>query len=96
MAALSSHANVFNTCLRILRTRGWVLALDGEEDADLAACSWRAEKGGYDLHADNPIELLGLATIYDVRAPREPPRPYWWTVPGDDIVDELVTARWPE
>jgi hypothetical protein len=97
MPALGSHLNVWNTCLIILRERGWKLGLEGDEEADLTKiCMWSAEKNGYDLWADNPIELLGLAAVYDQQAPTGEPEPYWWRVEGDDIYDELLEAKWPD
>ncbi len=66
MASLSSHANVHNTCLRILRQRGYRLWVEGELDEDGMYpndLAWMAEKNGYTFHADNPIELLGLTGI---------------------------------
>ncbi len=95
MPALSSHLNVWNTCLRILRERGWNLGIEGETEADLSECLWSAHKSGYELWGDNPIELLGLAAVYEHHAPTGPQDPYWWRVEGDDIYDELIESRWP-
>ena len=76
---LGSHANVYNTCLRILVSRGWLVNLDGEADhTDIIisdSLSWTASKNGYELSADNPIELLGLSAIYDFKQPVGEPVP---------------------
>ena len=37
MASLGSHRNVYNTCLRILRQRGYRLWVEGELDAEKPA-----------------------------------------------------------
>lgn len=97
MPALGSNINVNATCLRVLRQLGFELRIESDNpDADLLECSWVAEKSGYDLVADNPIELLGLAAIYEHKKPFGPPVPYWWTVEGDDIQAELMEAKWPD
>lgn len=98
MASLGSHANVYNTCLRILRQRGYRLWVEGELDAndmyptDLA---WMAEKNGETFQADNPIELLGLAAIYEYVAPVGETQSYWWVAEGPDIRDELLKKAFP-
>jgi len=46
MASLASHANVENTCLRILRERGYRLWVEGDPNDDLYV-GWCAEKEGY-------------------------------------------------
>jgi len=86
MPALSSHANIYNTCLRILQERGYTLSLKESDDDYI----WIAAKGEYDFWADNPIELLGLASIYEYHAPTDDPVPYWWVVKGDNIRRELL------
>lgn len=91
MARLGSAMNVYNTCLRILRQRGYRLWAEEMSDHDM---QWWAEKDGFELIADNPIELLGLAGIYEFKQPVEP-KSYWWTVEGDDIYRELMDAAKP-
>jgi hypothetical protein len=96
--SLSSHANVHNTCLRILRARGFALHVEGEMTADgcyPTDALWIAEKSGFRLAADNPIELLGLAAVYEYVRPTEA-RPYCWSVEGPDIRDELMEAAFPD
>jgi hypothetical protein len=94
VASLASAANVYNTCLRILRRRGYKLWVDCFTEADVGPedCSitWRAEKDGYDFAADDPLELLGLTAIYEFKKPTEAPAPYWWVVEGEKIHDELL------
>jgi hypothetical protein len=95
---LASHVNVYNTCLRILRSRGFELEVSGEPRPDGAYPTdrhWIARKDGFYFCADNPIELLGLVAIYDhVRL--EEDRPYWWAVHGPDIALELMEAAFPD
>jgi hypothetical protein len=96
--SLSSHNNVWNTCLRILRDRGFNLRVEGELEPDgsyPAQCFWIAEKVGFILTADNPIELLGLAAIYEHVKPTEN-QPYWWSLDGPDIVTELMERAFPD
>jgi hypothetical protein len=95
---LASHANVYNTCLRILRSRGFALEVSGEPRPDGAYptdCHWIARKDGFYFCADNPIELLGLVAISDHVRPEED-RPYWWAVHGPDIESELMEAAFPD
>ncbi len=94
---LGSNSNVYDTCLRLLRQRGFSLHVEGELEPD--GCYppdhlWYAEKNGISLYADNPIELLGLATLHDYHQP-DRDTPYWWRIEGDDIRDELYEAAWP-
>ncbi len=69
-----------------------------DEDPDV----FTAEKDGFVLLADNPIELLGLAAIYEDVRPAEN-RPYWWSIddgPDDEraptrskLIDEALARR---
>jgi hypothetical protein len=96
--SLYSHANVYNTCLRILRSRGFAPRVEGELTADgcyPTSAQWFAEKEGFSFIADNPVELLGLVAIYDHVHP-EDDRPYWWAVDGSDIWSALMEAAFPE
>ena len=97
---LSSHNNVYNTCLIILREQGWTLDLKGEADEEgliiPSSLWWTAERDGYCLGAYNPIELLGLAAIYSYQRPEGPPESYWWTVDGPDLYSELIDRAFPD
>ena len=89
---LASHANVYNTCLRILRQRGFSLRLSGELLPDGSYPPdphWIAEKAGFYFCADNPIELLGLTAVYD-HVQLASDKSYWWEVDGPDVWDELL------
>jgi hypothetical protein len=90
-ASLGSHGNVYNTCLLIVKERGYRLSID---DAGVSSPTiWVAEKDGYDFRADNPIELLGLIAVYEYRQPDGPPKPYWWNVDEPDIFMELLHGK---
>jgi len=95
---LASYPNVYNTCLRILRSRGFELEVSGEPQPDgtyPAACRWIARREGFYFCGDNPIELLGLVAVYDHVKPAED-TPYWWSVDGPNIHLELLEAAFPE
>jgi hypothetical protein len=40
--------------------------------------------------------LLGLTKIYDYKQPIGELEPYWWSVEGENIWDELLDAAFPE
>ena len=87
-----SYHNVWNTCLFILRERGYRLFLVGRDAPELLSqCTWNAERAGMKLRADNPIELLGLAAVHDYHQPTAD-IPYWWRIEAPDIVQELQAA----
>jgi len=86
---LGSHLNVYNSCLFILRERGFKLEINDEPNADGSYSSdvlWCAEKDGFRFMADNPIELIGLIAVYDYVKPEED-KPYWWHIEGRDGPD---------
>jgi hypothetical protein len=95
---VSSHFNVWNTCLHILRERGFELEVDGESLPDGSYppnALWIAHKDGFSFCGDNPIELLGLVAIYDHLKPTEN-RNYWWRIDGPDIWLELMEKTFPD
>lgn len=96
MSQLGSHANVYNTCLIILRKKGFQLStvyeVDDKQSIIPSSQFWHASMNGYEFVADNPIELLGLATIYEYKQPSGEPSSYWWTIDGENIWDELEDA----
>ena len=95
---LASNANNYNTCLLILRSRGFALEVSGEAEPDgsyPSECRWIARKGGFYFCGDNPIELLGLVAIYDHVQPQDD-RSYWWAVAGPDVGLELMETAFPD
>jgi hypothetical protein len=94
-AHVYSHVNVYNTCLNILRRRGfrlWVDVSEDEEDCFRCRDIWQAESEDASFTAHTPVELLGLAAIYDYVKPGLNPESYWWSVDGPDIWSELLNA----
>ena len=75
MPALSEHSNVYNTCLLILKQKGWRCWYDESLDV------FGAEKDGWDLLGDTPAGLLGLVAIHEHHKPTEF-REYWWREDG--------------
>jgi hypothetical protein len=92
-AMLFSYPNVWNTCLLVLRSRGYRLFLLGDPDerGSISQCTWNAEKNGMRLRAKNPIELLGLAALHEHHQPVTD-TPYWWRIEGPDLVKELESV----
>jgi hypothetical protein len=96
-ANLVGVPNVWNSCLRVLRARGYDLSITCNAPPGLNAVerlnhvTWLARKGGYQLVANNPIELLGLAGVYEFKN-QTSDEAYWWVVEGADIVEELYSS----
>ena len=78
MASLVSHVNVWETCLQLMNRRGYSLKMTyADEEGDDRLSTWSAAKDGFTFVADDPIQLLGLVTVYEDVQPQED-RPYWW------------------
>lgn len=90
MASLATAGNVHQTCLRILRARGYALRIEIEryEDDD-EPYGYSAERDGFSFAAEDPIALLGLVAVYEHVRPTSD-EPYWWVVDGPDVHDELM------
>ena len=82
MPALGAHCNVSNTCLVILAEKGFRTWTD--EDGDY----FYAEKDGWDFMANDPIQLLGLITIYERTGP-DKFKEYWWRIREPWLVEDL-------
>jgi hypothetical protein len=82
MPALSYYTNVHNTALVILQQKGFRVWTCREPDC---VC---AEKDGWDLWADDPVQLLGLAAIHDFHRPSDF-REYWWRLNDPWLLDDL-------
>jgi hypothetical protein len=92
MGSLYAHVNVENTCLRILRMKGYALKVYEDGDNYL----YEAQNGDYNFLAHDPIALLGLIAIYDFKGqPQGSHQPYWWVVKGDNIRQDLQAAITP-
>ncbi len=83
---LSSYINVYNTCLVLLSSKGYVLSYDKDGDV------WLAKKDDFDFVADNPIELLGLIAIREEINPQADTE-YWWRLDEPDLYQELTLPR---
>jgi hypothetical protein len=71
MPALGYYTNLHNTAFVILQRKGYRVWADGD-----MIC---AEKGGWDFMADDPVQLLGLISIYEALQPSDY-REYWWKI----------------
>jgi len=60
----------------------------GPYEDDDAGISYHAMKGDVQLIADNPLELLGLASIADNTQIKD--QPYWWVRRGENLYDQLL------
>jgi hypothetical protein len=96
--SLYAHGNVYDTCLRILRAKGYELSLKGgytpDGEYDPAELIWCAEKNGIRFGGHSPVELLGLAAVYEFKGEPIDASDYWWVVEGPEVWDELQ-ARLP-
>ena len=66
--ALASAGNVLVPAILLLEERGYVVSV--VRTAECERCT--AKRGDTELLADNPIELLGLASLVDARGPSWP------------------------
>jgi hypothetical protein len=86
MTQLSSYPNVYNTCLVLLQRRGYKIAYEKAQDV------WVCEKDGFVFRGDNPIELLGLTSVYQDIKPSANVE-YWWQISSPNILAELDPER---
>jgi hypothetical protein len=80
---LSSYLNVYNTGLVLLQRRGFALGYNKTDD------TWTATKNGFELLAENPIELLGLASFLEEMNPADHADEYWWKIDKPDLLTVL-------
>jgi hypothetical protein len=95
---LASYPNVWNTCLLLLSELGFNVEIAGDVDpnGDSKYAHWHANKETTTIRAENPIELLGLAFVYD-KQKHNGNRSYWWRVDGPDLLGDLLEkwrAKW--
>lgn len=83
MPSLSAYRNVFGAAHEALRRKGFQVWKDGE----LFWC----EKDGWDFCADDPMQLLGLVSLFELVAP-EQYEEYWWRLAYEH---EIPTAPQP-
>ena len=85
MTILSENHNVYRTCISLLSMNGWEISIIAGpyEKEDSRLDSFEAIKDNVRIFADNPISLLGLATIHEYHHPHGE-EPYWWKIQGKD------------
>ncbi|MES2569373.1 MAG: hypothetical protein V4710_04885 [Verrucomicrobiota bacterium] len=88
MPALGYYTNVHNTALVILQRKGYRIWT--EVDGDMIC----AEKSGWDFMADDPVQLLGLITIYETHQPAAY-REYWWQI-NEPCLSENISDSPPD
>lgn len=83
MADIGAHLNVYNTALVILERKGWSLRHDDAQE-------WCfANKGEWELLADDPMQLLGLVAIHEHHAPTEK-KEYWWKIDEPNLLAKFI------
>jgi hypothetical protein len=82
MPALGCYANVFNTALVILQRKGYRV---WQGNGGLIC----AEKNGWDFTADDPVQLLGLISIYESQQPASY-REYWWKIDEPWLIEDIA------
>lgn len=80
MPALSEHANVDDTALSVLTSKGFQVWHDKETE------TYYAEKEGWDFASESPCGLLGLVAIFEYLQPKQY-SDYWWRVSRDAFRD---------
>lgn len=85
MKLLSENGNVYKTCISLLDIKGWKITIipGPYEKEDSRLDSFEAIKDNIKIFADNPISLLGLATIHEFHHPHGE-ESYWWKIEGKD------------
>lgn len=82
MPDLSAYLNVYNTALVVLERKGWALRYDKERGW------WFAQKDGWEFLADDPMQLLGLVSIFEHHAPKAKAE-YWWKIDEPDLLSKF-------
>jgi hypothetical protein len=82
MPDLSAYLNVYNTALVVLERKGWLLRYDKERGW------WFAQKDGWELLADDPMQLLGLVAIFEHHDPKEKTE-YWWKIDEPNLLSQF-------
>jgi hypothetical protein len=83
MPDLSAYLNVYNTALVILERKGWSLRYDKSHEW------WFAKKDGWEFLADDPMQLLGLVSIFEHHAPKQHAE-YWWKIDEPDLLRKFI------
>ncbi len=73
MPDLSAYLNVYNTALAVIEEKGFEIQFDEKKEW------WFASRNGWQLMADDPIQLLGLVAIFEFKNPSQK-NEYWWKI----------------
>ena len=66
----------------VLEKKGFSLRFDESREW------WFAKKEDWEFMADDPIQLLGLVSIYEHHSPTDKTE-YWWKIDEPDLLGEL-------
>lgn len=89
---LFSHQAVWNSCLLLLQEYGYSLRVSGHsahKDYPSYLRWYATTDDGTSLHANSPIELLGLASLHRYHKPNFD-EPYWWQIDGPKLLSALI------
>ena len=82
MPDLSAYLNVYNTALVVIERKGFLIRFDESKEW------WYATKDEWEFLADDPMQLLGLISIYEHLSPEEK-KEYWWKIDEPNLFSEL-------
>jgi hypothetical protein len=82
MPSLGVYSNVLNTALIVLQRKGFRVWTNESES------NWYAEKDGWDFLADDPIQLLGLVSIFEFQKPSQF-KEYWWMIEEPYLIERV-------
>jgi hypothetical protein len=86
MPNLSYYSNVHNTALVILQRKGYRVWTKPNAKGD---GKWIcAEKDGWDFLAGDPVQLLGIVSIFEFHQPSDCPD-YWWKIDDPWLCDSI-------
>ena len=85
MGKIVEHPNVYSTCIALLDIHGWKVSIEpGPYEKEDAQLDWyTATRDGTIIEAENPLALLGLASIHEYLHPHCE-EPYWWMIESSD------------
>lgn len=92
MTSVCDHPNVYSSCVALLSLQGWTVSIEPSEyeDEEKFVNTYHAERNGVTIVADDPLRLLGLATLDQYHQPHDG-IPYWWVIkePQLDLLERL-------
>ncbi|MCP3926581.1 MAG: hypothetical protein GY714_28815 [Desulfobacterales bacterium] len=86
MAYVADHVNVYSSCIELLSIKGWEIEIEPSpyEDENSLLDFYIAIKDGTTVRADNPLALLGLASLHEHHYPHSD-ESYWWTIKNEKL-----------